>query len=732
MSDKEKIFQDTIPGLLSISKEMEKADAEPASKNPENAETKFPDDNYIFQKEIAQGGIKLIHKMKDKRMERSIAMAKLKPEHRTAPHIERFLREARILASLEHPNIVPIHEIGNDKESLPFFTMKLLKGETLAAVLKKINNDANYQKHYPVEKLLEIFIKVCDAIAYAHSESIIHLDLKPENIQVSEYGEVLVLDWGFAKSINEAADSFDEPDEVSAFTPLQSNITQMGTIKGTPGYMSPEQATPDTTTYTQASDIYSLGAILYAILTLKRPFNGKTTEETVECTHKGILPAFPESLNGKPIPSALQAIANKALAFKQEDRYPNIEALRDDIQSYLHGFATQAENLGMLTLLSLFYKRNKKTITLVTGFIFAIILIVSVSFLFIEKQKRIAKKHEQIALDSQKKLDSTSYEVISGAIREEDQFRKNYSFKKALLLYEKLIGLGYQHPELWLRKAMLHAGELQLDQVLYCLRQASQHKTSITFDNYNAAYYKKLFARTEKYHKLSLDHPLTDNEAFLYSSELFDTSLQSHIIWNINHNPRKTLDAKLQQLSYSICIYNPKIKLDELHLEYHIENGIVQLDLSDNQELYQIEPIIGLPLDKLNISNTPIGALKRTEFFMKKQLSELNISDTHVNFGWENLADSKYTTLIARRVLFSSSNFFNIRHLDLEGSTLKEIHIMPSDKLEYLNVAYSNFVNFYTLRKFKNLKTLVIDKSMKMDNDTFRQLKENGVEIVYH
>jgi serine/threonine protein kinase len=157
------------------------------------------DQRYSGEVPLNQGGMKMILQCRDELTDRPIAKA-IMQEISSNDAVDDFIAEARLTASLEHPNIVPVHDLGLTPEGEPFFTMKLLSGENLQQILKGLRQqDKIYIENYPLEVLLEIFIKVCDAMAYAHSKNILHLDLKPANIQVDDYGQVLVCDWGLAK-----------------------------------------------------------------------------------------------------------------------------------------------------------------------------------------------------------------------------------------------------------------------------------------------------------------------------------------------------------------------------------------------------------------------------------------------------------------------------------------------------------------------------------------------------
>lgn len=160
---------------------------------------------YRFQKSVRVGGMKSVLQMRDKDTARDIAMAVLldKSEDKLKENVPRFVQEARITANLEHPNIVPVHDIGVDVEGMPYFTMKLVKGESLADIINKLSaGDPLYLRRYDQTHLLLIFRKICNAIGFAHSKGVVHLDITPENIQVGEFGEVQVLDWGLAKVID--------------------------------------------------------------------------------------------------------------------------------------------------------------------------------------------------------------------------------------------------------------------------------------------------------------------------------------------------------------------------------------------------------------------------------------------------------------------------------------------------------------------------------------------------
>jgi serine/threonine protein kinase/formylglycine-generating enzyme required for sulfatase activity len=324
---------------------------------------------YSLVREIARGGMGQIYFGEDPQLKRNVAVKVSSVSE--GGEDPRFSKEAEVLAQLAHPNIVPIYNIGVDAQSRPFYSMKLIKGRTLQAVLNLIRDgDAAAIKDYPRATLLTIFRKVCDAMMFAHSKGILHRDLKPENIMVGEYGEVLVMDWGLAKVLGE------REEQGSSVTRVNDTgdygMTMEGEVMGTPQYMSPEQAMGMVAELDQRSDIYSLGGILYAILTLRPPIDGTTLDEVLTKVKNGSISSMVTKRGGKgavtvgaptamgaEVPEALQAVTLKAMATDRSKRYASVEAFAGDIERYQNGFATQAEDAGAMKRVVLFIKRNK-------------------------------------------------------------------------------------------------------------------------------------------------------------------------------------------------------------------------------------------------------------------------------------------------------------------------------------------------------------------------------------
>ncbi len=361
-------------------------------------------------REINRGGMGAILESRDVNLRRDVAMKVILAQDASDHEIRRFVEEAQITGQLEHPSIVPVHELSVDADGKIFYTMKMVHGETLKDILSHIaDSKQDTINKYSLSMLLDIFNRVCDAISFAHSKGIIHRDLKPENIMIGDFGEVQVMDWGLAKILGS-----EEITPETKSTRIQSvrmdNLDQTmdGQILGTPQFMAPEQARGDIDQLCPQTDIYALGAILYQILTLRPPVSGKSVHDLLDKVVKGDITP-PTQFNtttvsrkkeqakevkeetrriakereillkhcpNNVIPYSLSAVCMRAMQNKIEKRYKDVAALQKDIRSYMDGFATEAEGAGAFRQLMLLYKRHRSEFALVgAGLVTAIIMI---------------------------------------------------------------------------------------------------------------------------------------------------------------------------------------------------------------------------------------------------------------------------------------------------------------------------------------------------------------------
>ncbi len=329
---------------------------------------------------LAQGGMSKVFCAEDRTLRRSVALKLLSPEMASSPGLaRRFVQEALVLGRLEHPHIVPIYDLGVDAKGRRFYTMKLVRGTTLREVLESLRKGrTEIVARYPLAELLAVFQKICDAVAYAHAQGIIHRDLKPANIMLGEYGEVMVMDWGLAKILRAHDGALLPPDPAESAPGdealLGSDGTRYGTVMGTPHYMAPEQAEGRLDAMDERTDIFSLGAILYHILTLRTPATGATEEEVLAKIRTGKIEP-PTRFNLPPtgsdpdtvalmhcpdhqVPESLSAIAMQALARQPANRYASVADLQRDLSAHQAGFAPAAEHASALRQMRLSLRRH--------------------------------------------------------------------------------------------------------------------------------------------------------------------------------------------------------------------------------------------------------------------------------------------------------------------------------------------------------------------------------------
>jgi serine/threonine-protein kinase len=290
--------------------------------------------HYKIIKLLAKGGMGEVFLAYDTKCKRHIALKKIRDEHKDNPIIKkRFLKEALLSSNLIHPSLVPIYDI--EIKDPCFYIMPYIEGKTLKEILKEtrideLENNKTNEIGSSIPALVRIFFNVCEAISYLHSKKILHRDIKPDNIIIGKYGEVLILDLGIAQKINEI-----EKDEESCDIFDDVNLTTPGKITGTLAYLAPERALNEKATI--SSDIYSLGAMLYQMLTLNLPFKRKDIKsfkknlKIEKLTDPEVIAFY------RDIPKNLTNITKKCLSFYKKDRYQNVNELILDLKKYLEG-----------------------------------------------------------------------------------------------------------------------------------------------------------------------------------------------------------------------------------------------------------------------------------------------------------------------------------------------------------------------------------------------------------
>ena len=287
---------------------------------------------------LTQGGEAILRTCVDENLGRVVVMKTLQPQFQNLEtYQKRFLREARVTAQIPHPATIPVYELSRDADGNAYFTMKKLGGRDMSDILDQIS--ANHQptvEQYPLEALLNVLIQAAQCLAFAHDTGVVHRDMKPANIMIGDYGEVMVLDWGLAKVWD--MDDNDDVDQLirSGKQVMSGRLTGRGDVQGTPFYMSPEQAV-ETGDVDERSDIYSMGIILFEVLTGESYMSGKNFKEI---KRKLLEDPVREPIRVSPkkkIPAELNAICAKALQRQPVDRYQKMSLLVDDLRAAMLG-----------------------------------------------------------------------------------------------------------------------------------------------------------------------------------------------------------------------------------------------------------------------------------------------------------------------------------------------------------------------------------------------------------
>jgi serine/threonine protein kinase len=315
---------------------------------------------YSLLERVARGGMGVVYAARDEKLGRRVALKVLDAPDRNNELARRLIREAQVLARLEHPGIVPVHDVGTLQDGRVFYTMKFVEGHRLDRHIEAVES---------VPDRLRLFLRICDAVAFAHARGVLHRDLKPANVMVGPFGEVLVLDWGLAKILRASINAKNDPEATIIHGPGMatagsgatevSAVTGHGTVMGTPGYMSPEQARGDNELLDERSDIFSLGAMLRFLL----------SEDSAGT------PPQPRRRMDK----SLEAICAKALAANPENRYANVTQLAADVSRHQDGLPVSARKESILDKTARFYRRHSVAILLIAAYLVMRIVLLLVS-----------------------------------------------------------------------------------------------------------------------------------------------------------------------------------------------------------------------------------------------------------------------------------------------------------------------------------------------------------------
>ncbi len=606
---------------------------------------------------IAQGGMGAILDAREAAIQRGVAM-KVMLDGSSPGDLVRFIAEARVTGQLEHPNIVPIHELGVDENGQVFYTMKMVHGITLKKILELLAEGvAGTVKKYPLGQLLTVFQKVCDAVSFAHSKGVLHRDLKPENVMIGDFGEVLLMDWGLAKILGGTRSGASQTSDGDAgergragARPSEdgsASATMADSIMGTPHYMSPEQARGEIEELDARTDIYALGAILYHVLALRASVEGDDAMAIVEKVARGEIeplrgregspsvpkfsgnggrknqstlgeagspvhrpPRVPSAASALPhlpagrIPDSLAAVVREAMALDKVQRYAAVADLQADLTAYQNGFATSAEKAGWFKRAGLAIKRNKAA-----SIGIAAVLLVGATL----GTKAVLEGRRAARALADLKASAPSLLKLAGSEAEMQQFPEAlHDLDAALALDPALARARWQ-------RAWVFIGLEKWSEAAEAVRLARQHDPSTT--------------------KLAAILPLLEELAATGEAKRWTpgrTSALTVYLQNVEAS------AELVALSEKFKLgAEPKRQLVEKRVRQWLgpkpqfslsvtKEGLVDLNLG-NLPIDTVESLRGLPIDRLTLGGTnvadlsPLTSMKLTSLVLENsKVSDLS------------------------------------------------------------------------------------------------------------
>jgi serine/threonine-protein kinase len=391
----------------------------------------------------ARGGLGEVFVALDEELGREVALKQIQAQHADqAESRRRFVLEAEVTGGLEHPGIVPVYGLGQYTDGRPYYAMRFIRGRSLKEAIEAFHEADSAQRdpgqrELELRQLLARFIDICDAIAYAHSRGVLHRDLKPANVMLGSFGETLVVDWGLAKPFERPAGEGAPPGgQLRLLSGGGDSQTLFGSTVGTPSFMSPEQAEGRLDLMKPTSDVYSLGAILYCLLTGALPFSERNLAVLLKKVQRGeFVP--PRQLNRK-VPSALNAVCLKAMALRPENRYPSARALADDVEHWLAGEPVSVYREPFVVRLARWAKRHKTLVTATAALLVTAVTALSIGTVLIKREQQRTEANFQLARAAVDQMLTELGEVELADVPQMEPVREKM-LDKALTFYRKFL-----------------------------------------------------------------------------------------------------------------------------------------------------------------------------------------------------------------------------------------------------------------------------------------------------
>jgi serine/threonine-protein kinase len=440
-----------------------------------------PCERYVLLRPYAQGGLGEVFVARDEELHRDVALKQIQARYAQDPVSRaRFVLEAEVTGNLEHPGIVPVYGFGQYGDGRPYYAMRFVRGDSLKEAIRRFHETGPAgagRQALELRKLLGAFVAVCQAIQYAHSRGVLHRDLKPDNIMLGKFGETLVVDWGLAKPLDRPDADAERSLADRPLRPESAGVgaqTVAGSAVGTPVYMSPEQAEGQLEQVTSASDVYSLGATLYCLLTGRAPFSGATAD-VLRQVRAGDFP--PPRTVSAHVPGALEAICLKAMAVRPQDRYPSARAVAEELEHWLADEPVAAYREPVLARLGRWGRRHRTLVAGAAALLLTAVVTLGAGMILLsqantrtEQQRREAQRQRDLARANfemaRRAVDDYFVQVSESTLLRSPQpglqpLRKQL-LESALKYYEEFVRQGADDPELRaeLAQAYFHVGSI--------------------------------------------------------------------------------------------------------------------------------------------------------------------------------------------------------------------------------------------------------------------------------